>query len=154
MPMHIPNLAPNDNRPFDLPPTRSHRFPESLDLRPDRQCRCPHSECAHAIFCSPCFRTFLRAINRLGALDQALRLATERVRVGSQNGAMVVLWRDGPRFIACVQGSDRVRREAGMQAVVTHQRMVRARSTCCSGRGHGCAAAVPHTGSGRRDLCS
>ena len=61
---------------------------------------------------------------------------------------------DGPRFIACVQGSDRVRREAGMQAVVTHQRMVRARSTCCSGRGHGCAAAVPHTGSGRRDLCS
>jgi hypothetical protein len=85
----MPNPAPNDDRPFDLSPTCRRRFPESLDLRPDRQCSRPHSECAHAIFCSPCFRTFLRAINRLDALHQALRLATVRVRVGSQSGATV-----------------------------------------------------------------
>ena len=87
--MRIPNPAPNDDRPFDLSPTCRRRFPESLDLRPDRQCRRPHSECAHAIFCNPCVRTFLRAINRLDALHQALRLATVRVRVGSQSGATV-----------------------------------------------------------------
>jgi hypothetical protein len=106
-------------------------FLGSLDLRPDRQCRRPHSGCPHPIFCKPNLRTSAHAFHWSAALSQTLRLAIVGVRAGSQNGAMVVLWRDGPRFIACVQGSGRVRREADMQAVVTHQRMVRARSTCC-----------------------